>query len=285
MKVLDGRPVAISGSRDCTLRVWDIENGRQIHLLLGHQHSVRCLEVSGNRVVSGSYDMTSRVWNVDTGECLFVLRGHLHQIYAVAFDGQRIATGSLDTTVRIWSAHTGECMAILQAHTSLVGQLQLTNSVLVTGGSDGRVIVFSLATLECLHRLCAHDNSVTCLQFDDRFIVTGGNDGRVKLFDFKTGTPTPLCLTSTLTCRTLGQFIRELAEPCEAVWRITFRDDKCVILCKRQGRTVRCFALRQKPKLIHSADHVGAHVSSRRARVTWHLCDYIVMHCNICCGL
>lgn len=114
-----------------------------------------------------------------------------------------------------------DCLALLQGHTTLVGQLQLRDSVLVTGGSDGRVIVFSLSTLECLHRLCAHDNSVTCLQFDDRFLVTGGNDGRVKLFDFKT-----------------GQFIRELAEPCEAVWRITFRDDKVVIMCRRQGRTV-----------------------------------------------
>lgn len=40
-------------------------------------------------------------------------------------------------------------------------------------------------------------------------------------------------------CCLLGQFIRELAEPCEAVWRVTFRDDKCVILCKRNGKTVR----------------------------------------------
>lgn len=93
--------------------------------------------------------------------------------------------------------------------------------MLVTGGSDGRVIVFSLSTFECLHRLCAHDNSVTCLQFDDRFIVTGGNDGRIKLWDFKT-----------------GAYIRELAEGCEAVWRVTFRDDKCVILFRRQGKTI-----------------------------------------------
>ena len=150
-----------------------------------------------------------------------MFRGHYHQIYAVAFDGERVATGSLDSTVRVWSAQTGECLALLQGHTSLVGQLQLTNDVLVTGGSDGRVIIFSLSTFECLHRLCAHDNSVTCLQFDDRFIVSGGNDGRVKLWDLRT-----------------GAFIRELSKPCEAVWRVTFKEDKCVVLCKRGGKTV-----------------------------------------------
>ncbi|KAH9815555.1 hypothetical protein DFH28DRAFT_968297 [Melampsora americana] len=223
MKVLEGRPIAISGSRDSTLRVWDIEQGVQKHLLVGHTLSVRAVEVHGNRAVSGSYDNTCRLWDVDTGECLKLLRGHYHQIYAVAFDGTRIASGSMDSTVCIWSAETGELLALLQGHTALVGQVQINgpSNVLVTGGSDGRVVVFSLESFECLHRLCAHDNSVTCLQFDDRFVVTGGNDGRVKLWDFKT-----------------GSFIRELAEPCEAVWRIVLRDDKAVLLCKRDGRTV-----------------------------------------------
>ncbi|GAA5859910.1 hypothetical protein JCM1840_001792 [Sporobolomyces johnsonii] len=223
MRVLDGRPIAVSGSRDATLRVWNIETGEMVHLLSGHEHSVRCIEVAGNKVVSGSYDATCRLWDVDTGQCLHVFRGHIHQIYAVAFDGIRVVTGSLDSTVRIWSAETGEFLALLQGHTSLVGQLQLDSrsNVLVTGGSDGRVIVFSLSTFETLHRLCAHDNSVTCLQVDERFIVTGGNDGRIKLWDFKT-----------------GHFVRELADPCDAVWRVVFRDDKCVTLCRREGKTL-----------------------------------------------
>lgn len=127
--MLDGRPIAVTGSRDSTLRVWDIQRGRCIHVLEGHGQSVRCLDVSGNLVVSGSYDCNAKVrsghlyfsicifsycplrdaqlWNVDTGECLRTFRGHYHQIYAVTFDGERIATGSLDSTVRVWSAQTG----------------------------------------------------------------------------------------------------------------------------------------------------------------------------------
>lgn len=61
IKVLDGRPIAVSGSRDGTVKVWDIENGRIMHSLAGHQHSVRCIEVAGNHVASGSYDCTCRV--------------------------------------------------------------------------------------------------------------------------------------------------------------------------------------------------------------------------------
>ncbi|WRT63369.1 uncharacterized protein IL334_000274 [Kwoniella shivajii] len=220
LKVLDKRPVAISGSRDHTLRVWDIENGHLLHVLAGHEESVRCVEIAGNMAVSGSYDYTARLWNLDTGECAHVLRGHYHQIYSVAFDGQMVVTGSLDSTIRVWSAATGDCLALLQGHTALVGQLQLSSSRLITGGSDGRVIIFDLSTLTTSHRLCAHDNSVTCLQFDDRFIVSGGNDGRVKLWDVKS-----------------GRFVRELTRPCDAVWRVGFRSDRVVLLCQREGRT------------------------------------------------
>ncbi len=55
------KTIAVSGSRDATLRVWNIEEGRLLHSLAGHQASVRCMEISGNIIVSGSYDCTARV--------------------------------------------------------------------------------------------------------------------------------------------------------------------------------------------------------------------------------
>ncbi|KAJ3901986.1 WD40 repeat-like protein [Lentinula edodes] len=246
IKVLHNRPIAVSGSRDNTLRVWDVQRGRPLRILAGHTASVRCLDVCGNRVVSGSYDHTCRLWDVDTGECIHVLRGHLHQIYSVAFDGVRIASGGLDTTVRVWDAETGECKATLQGHTALVCQLQLSPTMLATGGSDGRVIMFSLPSsnsshpcsqqykqrhpqhhqytqFQVLHRIAAHDSSVTALQFDHRFLVTGGNDGRVRLFETQT-----------------GNYVRDLSEPSESVWKVAYGPgaEVCVIMCKRQGRTI-----------------------------------------------
>ncbi|KAJ3849904.1 WD40 repeat-like protein [Lentinula lateritia] len=246
IKVLHNRPIAVSGSRDNTLRVWDVQRGRSLRILAGHTASVRCLDVCGNRVVSGSYDHTCRLWDVDTGECIHVLRGHLHQIYSVAFDGVRIASGGLDTTVRVWDAETGECKATLQGHTALVCQLQLSPTMLATGGSDGRVIIFSFppsnsshphsqqskqrhpqhhqyTQFQVLHRIAAHDSSVTALQFDHRFLVTGGNDGRVRLFETQT-----------------GNYVRDLSEPSESVWKVAYGPgaEVCVIMCKRQGRTI-----------------------------------------------
>jgi WD40 repeat protein len=61
IKVLTNRPIAVSGSRDSTLRVWDVQRGRLLRVLEGHQQSVRCLDVHESKVVSGSYDYTCRV--------------------------------------------------------------------------------------------------------------------------------------------------------------------------------------------------------------------------------
>lgn len=61
IKVLDRLPVAVTGSRDSTIRVWDIQKGQLKHTLRGHAGSIRCMDVAGNLCVSGSYDNSARV--------------------------------------------------------------------------------------------------------------------------------------------------------------------------------------------------------------------------------
>lgn len=249
--MLHGRPLAVSGARDRTVRVWDVQRGCALRVCAGHEQSVRCLDVCGRRIVSGSYDCTCRVWDAATGACLHVLRGHFHQIYSVAFDGTRIASGGLDTTVRVWDAATGyvscpslrlcctahapvsarsTCLALLQGHTALVCQLQLSPTLLATGGSDGRVITFALgASFAAVQRLAAHDSSVTGLQLGARFLVTSGNDGRVRLFRRERE-------RGAVGAR--FEYVRELSEPSESVWKVVCTRETCAVMCKRGGKTV-----------------------------------------------
>ena len=52
-----------SGSRDYTIRVWDLEkNYAHVKTLKGHANWVRALAVSGSKLFSGSRDKTIRVW-------------------------------------------------------------------------------------------------------------------------------------------------------------------------------------------------------------------------------
>ncbi len=37
----------VSGSRDATLRMWDISTGECLHVLMGHVAAVRCVQYDG----------------------------------------------------------------------------------------------------------------------------------------------------------------------------------------------------------------------------------------------
>ena len=58
----------------------------------------------GTQIISGSRDETIRLWNVSTGETVGEpLQGHRECVISVAVppDGTLIASGSMDRTVRI----------------------------------------------------------------------------------------------------------------------------------------------------------------------------------------
>lgn len=73
----------VSGSRDTTLRVWDVSTGRCEHVLTGHLAAVRCVQYDGRRVVSGGYDYMVKVWDPETEVCLHTLQGHTNRVYSL----------------------------------------------------------------------------------------------------------------------------------------------------------------------------------------------------------
>lgn len=225
LKVASDGKTAVTGSRDASVRIWDIEHGIIRRVCIGHEGSVRCLDIHGRYVATGSYDGTARLWDMETGRCLHRYIGHSQNIYSIAFDGVRIVTGSLDWTIKVWSPNHDQCVATLNGHTSLVGHLQLltpyesSTPLLVSGGSDGCLRVWDLATYECRHRISAHDNSVSSLQADQQRILSGGSDGRVKLWDLETGT-----------------LIRSFSEPARTIWKVQFTDSRAVVVAQRSAQ-------------------------------------------------
>lgn len=73
----------VSGSRDATLRVWNIDSGDCLHVLAGHMAAVRCVCFDGKRVVSGAYDYNVKVWDPFKEVCLHTLEGHTNRVYSL----------------------------------------------------------------------------------------------------------------------------------------------------------------------------------------------------------
>ncbi|KAG8792068.1 hypothetical protein FRC12_007331 [Ceratobasidium sp. 428] len=138
----------VSGSNDCTLRIWDVHTGGMAGQPL-EGHTGRILSVSfspdGARIVSGSDDETIRIW--DVGTCTMSgapLIGHTDSIRSVSYspDGAHIASGSDDETIRVWDAYTGQMVGSpLRGHTSQVHSVSYSPSgVFLVSGSDDKTI-------------------------------------------------------------------------------------------------------------------------------------------------
>ncbi len=104
----DGRRIA-TGGQDSSVRVWDIQTGKELKRLRIGFGDVRSIAVSpsGDRIASANSDKV-HVWSVSTGKLLYLLeKDYGSSIHCIAFshDGKSLATGGL-RYVDLWDLHT-----------------------------------------------------------------------------------------------------------------------------------------------------------------------------------
>ena len=65
----DGKYI-VSGSRDNTIKLWDIKSGEEIRTFEGHSRWVTSVAITpdGKYIVSGSDDKTIKLWDIKSGE-------------------------------------------------------------------------------------------------------------------------------------------------------------------------------------------------------------------------
>jgi WD40 repeat protein len=113
-----------TSTKDTTARLWDVANGRNLHVLRGHDSSLThaAFSLDGTRVLTASLDKTARLWDANSGKVLVILRGHTDSVLSAAFtpDGRRVVTGSKDKTARVWDSASGKAIFVLRGHTNEV---------------------------------------------------------------------------------------------------------------------------------------------------------------------
>ena len=73
---------------------------------------------TGKYIVSGSRDRTIKIWDLTIGILIKTLEGHTDIVNSVKFspDGSFIASGSRDKTIKIWDVKTGNLIKTLEEH-------------------------------------------------------------------------------------------------------------------------------------------------------------------------
>ena len=217
-------------------------------LLEGHTDSVRTLAAHDGILVSGSYDCSVKIWDIASQSCLRTLVGHEDKVYCVAYDwrNRQVVSGSMDTTIRVWSVDTGECLRILRGHTGLVGVLILnycsfmprrairkyelleqdeeikmsSNAILISAAVDSRVNVWVTSRRKALASYREHSSAATCIAVHNDMLVSGG-EGEVKLYDLRE-----------------GQFVRDLLTNVTGCWKVAMNERYLVCAVTRNRRNV-----------------------------------------------
>ena len=142
----------VSGSADCTIRIWLAQSGETIAKLEGHTGPVSAVCFSPKNsdvIVSASHDGTARIWK--KGIQNYVFKRHSQaQLTACAFsdNARLIATGDSTGALLVWSARKTDLRARLDGFHGPILRAAFSSHAIADGPED--LLVFA----------CAADGSV-----------------------------------------------------------------------------------------------------------------------------
>jgi pleiotropic regulator 1 len=82
-----GLDMLFSGSRDKTVKMWDIRTKAEIRTFTGHTDSITALasQINEPNLVSGSADTTIKCYDITSGKCMTTLTHHNKPIKSIIF--------------------------------------------------------------------------------------------------------------------------------------------------------------------------------------------------------
>jgi WD40 repeat protein len=189
----DGSKV-VSGSRDKTIRLWDVQSGSELASFKGHEDYVNSVAFSpdGSKIVSGG-DNTIRLWDVQSGSELASFKGHENYVISAAFspDGSKVVSGSYDKTVRLWDVQSGSELASFKGHEDIVISVAFSpdGSKVVSGSGDKTIRLWDVQSGSELAVFNGHESGVRSVAFspDGSKVVSGSRDKTIRLWDVQSG--------------------------------------------------------------------------------------------------
>lgn len=158
---------AITGGKDGTIRVWDVEKHTALRKLAGHRYEVRALTVSSDNgygqsqwtglIASGGRDRTVRLWDARAREgdsaAVHAFSGHSGWVHGVALAGAAdpspaVVSVSGDKTVRVWDLRTLRMRAAYRGHQYRIWDVAVASraAFAVSGSTDASVRIWPLGS-------------------------------------------------------------------------------------------------------------------------------------------
>ena len=196
--------------------------------LSGHTDSVYCVQFDEEKIITGSRDRTIRVWDINTMQCLRVIGGpnakpqpgpkplrtvdypsfhsavasvngsvygnsifetpaewHDASILCLQYDNEILVTGSSDSDLIVWDIKTYQPIKRLRSHVGGVLDVALDANHIISCSKDSRIIVWDRKTYEPKGTLSGHRGPVNAVQLRGKYLVSASGDGIARLWDIE----------------------------------------------------------------------------------------------------
>jgi WD40 repeat protein len=206
----------ISGSKDNTIKLWNLVSGQLKRTLIGHTGVVNYLNVTtdGKYIVSAD-SKNVRIWNLLTG----ALIREIKNLETVSFikttqdgktlviDGGTQIIKSTKTTdsygykyssevetkkylIRVLNLNTGVLRNNLVHNESFTSvEISRSGNILVSGNETGKLNIWNLQNGRLQKTLTGHNSTINSIAIspDEKTIVSTEQDGQIKIWDLSSG--------------------------------------------------------------------------------------------------
>ncbi|KCV69622.1 hypothetical protein H696_04041 [Fonticula alba] len=184
-----------TGSRDQTIKIWDLASGTLKTTFTAHSMGVRAVAASQRHpyLFSAGEDKQVLCWDLEINKVIRKYHGHLNGVYCMAVHPSLdvLITGSRDASVRVWDIRAKQCVHTLTGHMETVASVaaQSVNPQIVSGSMDSTVRLWDLAAGKCLKTLTNHKKSVrSVLLHPSEYTFASGSSDHIKQWQFPNGT-------------------------------------------------------------------------------------------------
>jgi F-box and WD-40 domain protein 1/11 len=184
----------VSGSRDKTLRVWNLDTQRLIlPPLRGHDASVLCLQFDSSPkndvIISGGSDSNVIIWQFSTGKLLHKIeKAHRDPVLNLRFDDEYLVTCSKDMLIKVWNRHSLLPTDSAYPTRVLGASAHYPEHIISVDLEDLKRRTFEpLKEYSLLMSLRGHSAAVNAVQVFEGKIVSASGDRQIKMWDIRSG--------------------------------------------------------------------------------------------------
>jgi len=187
--------LAISASKDESVKIWDINSGTEIRTCYGHNNEVTSISFSpdDSQAISGDLDGTIILWDINTCQALHKFTTPGTEVKSVAWSPNNayILSGHNNNIVKLWDINTKQEIRTFTGHTDQVSDVSFSSNSTqaLSASKDTTIKLWDVATGQEIRTFTGHTKWVVSADFssDGLFAISSSWDNTIRRWNIQTG--------------------------------------------------------------------------------------------------